>query len=126
MEYLEKAGVFNLLYSGTSGKKILRKPQKVYLENSNLVNLINQKTGFKYEIGSVREIFFVNQLKHKHNIFGSTRTDFTVNDKYVFEVGGKSKKAKQVDLSKEEYLVKDGIEIGSHHVIPLWIFGMMY
>ncbi|MGD2087308.1 MAG: ATP-binding protein [Candidatus Aminicenantes bacterium] len=126
MEYLERAGVFNLLYSGTSGKKILRKPQKVYLENTNLVHLINQKTGFEYEIGAVREIFFVNQLKHKHNIFGSTRADFTVDDKYVFEVGGKSKKAKQVDLSKKEFLVKDGIEIGSHHVIPLWIFGMMY
>jgi hypothetical protein len=40
-------------------------------------------------------------------------------------VGGKSKKAKQVDLSREEFLVKDGIEIGSRHVIPLWIFGMM-
>lgn len=126
MEYLEKAGVFNLLYAGTSGKRILRKPQKAYLENTNLVHLINQKTGFEYEIGAVREIFFVNQLKHKYNIFASTRADFTVNDKYVFEVGGKSKKAKQVDLSKEEYLVKDGIEIGSHHVIPLWIFGMMY
>ena len=94
----------------------------------NIKNCIVQlkKTGFEYEIGAVREIFFVNQLKHKHNIFASTRADFTVDDKYVFEVGGNSKKAKQVDLSKEEYLVKDGVEIGSHHVIPLWIFGMMY
>jgi hypothetical protein len=68
----------------------------------------------------------VNQVKHKNVIFGSTRADFRVNEKYVFEVGGKSKKAKQVDLSKEEFLVKDGIEIGSRHVFPLWIFGMMY
>ncbi|MCP5051018.1 MAG: ATP-binding protein [bacterium] len=126
IEYLEKAGVFNLLYSGTSGKKIVRKPMKIFLENTNLVHLINKKTGFDYEIGAVREIFFVNQLKHRHTIFGSTRADFMVNGKYVFEVGGKSKKAKQVDLSKEEYLVKDDIEIGSRHAIPLWIFGMMY
>ncbi len=126
IEYLEKAGVFNLLYSGTKGKKILRKPQKIFLENSNLVHLVNRRTGFEYEIGAIREIFFVNQVKYKNTIFGSTRADFTVNEKYVFELGGKSKKAKQVNLSKEEYLVKDGIEIGSRHVIPLWIFGMMY
>lgn len=126
IEYLEKAGVFNLLHSGTQGKKIARKPQKIYLENSNLVHLISRRTGFEYEIGAVREIFFVNQLKLKNTIFGSTRADFTVNGRYVFEVGGKSKKAKQVDLSKEEFLVKDGIEIGSRHVIPLWIFGIMY
>jgi predicted AAA+ superfamily ATPase len=126
IEYLEKAGIFNLLYSGSKGKKIVRKPQKIYLENSNLVHLISKRTGFEYEIGAVREIFFVNQVKHNNTIFGSTRADFTVNEKYIFEVGGKSKKAKQVDLSKEEFLIKDGIEIGSRHVLPLWIFGMMY
>jgi predicted AAA+ superfamily ATPase len=126
IEYLEKAGIFNLLYPGTSGKKIVRKPEKIYLENPNLVYLISERTGFEYEIGAVREIFFANQLKAKHSVIAGTRADFIVNEEYVFEVGGKSKKAKQVDLSKEEFLVKDGIEIGSHHVIPLWLFGMMY
>ncbi len=126
IEYLEKAGVFNLLNVGSKGKKIIRKPEKIYLENSNLVHLIHRETGFNYEIGAVREIFFLNQVKHKNRIFGSTHADFTVNDNYIFEIGGKSKRAGQVDLSKEEYLVKDGLEIGSRHVIPLWIFGMMY
>lgn len=126
IEYLEKAGIFTLLYPGSKGKSTIRKPQKVYLENTNLVHLINNLTGFEYEIGTIREIFFVNQVKHKHTIFGSAQADFNVNDRYIFEVGGKSKRAGQVDLSKEEYIVKDGIEIGSRHVIPLWLFGMMY
>ena len=87
--------------------------------NERLVGIVGARgTGFEYEIVAVREIFFVNQVKHKNVIFGSTRADFTVNEKYIFEVGGKSKKAKQVDLSKEEFLVKDGIEIGSRHVLP--------
>ncbi|MCK4763421.1 MAG: ATP-binding protein [Candidatus Aminicenantes bacterium] len=126
IEYLEKAGIFNLLYSGTAGKKIVRKPLKIYLENSNLIYLTHRTAGFEYEIGTVREAFFLNQVKHKHRIFGSSRADFIVDEKYVFEVGGRSKKAKQVDLSAGEFLVKDGIEIGSHHIIPLWLFGLLY
>ena len=78
--------------------------------NERLVGIVGARgTGFEYEIVAVREIFFVNQVKHKNVIFGSTRADFTVNEKYIFEVGGKSKKAKQVDLSKEEFLVKDDV-----------------
>jgi predicted AAA+ superfamily ATPase len=126
IEYLAKAGIFSLLYAGSSGKKIIRKPQKIYLENPNLIYLIREKTGFEYEIGTVREIFFVNQVQYKHRIFGSTRADFIVDERYIFEVGGKSKKPSQVNLAAEEYLVKDGLDIGSHHVIPLWLFGMMY
>lgn len=126
IEYLEKAGFFNLLYSGTAGKRIVRKPLKIYLENSNLIYLIHRMTGFEYEVGTVREAFFLNQVKHKHRVFGGSRADFVVDEKYVFEVGGRSKRAKQVDLSAGEFLVKDGIEIGSFQTIPLWLFGLLY
>ncbi len=126
IEYLEKAGIFNLLHAASSGKKNARKPMKIYFENTNLVYLIHRNTGFEYQVGTIREIFFVNQLQHSHSIFGNSRADFQVDKKYIFEVGGKSKRAKQVDLSSAEYLVKDGIETGGFHAIPLWLFGMMY
>ena len=43
----------------------------------------------KFEIGNVRETFVLNQLKKNNNVLFSAQSDFFVNDKYTFEVGGK-------------------------------------
>ena len=52
--------------------------------------------------------------------------DFLVNDKYVFETGGKTKSAGQIKGVPEAYVVADDIEIGALKKIPLWLFGMMH
>lgn len=38
----------------------------------------------------------------------------------------KSKSKKQVRQLENAFVVKDGIEIGSGNVIPLWLFGLLY
>lgn len=43
-----------------------------------------------------------------------------------FEVGGKSKREKQIKTAQNGYLVKDDIERGYLNTIPLWHFGLMY
>ena len=52
--------------------------------------------------------------------------DFLVDQKYLFEVGGKNKTFEQIKDVEDSFLAVDGIEIGSRNRIPLWMFGMLY
>jgi predicted AAA+ superfamily ATPase len=119
--YLDRGNIIKLLDSKTRGDSIFVKPQKVYLNNTNLnyVYCDNQ------QIGTIRETFFVNQL-FKHKLLYPKQGDFLVNDKYIFEIGGKNKTKKQIQNISNSFIVKDDIEIGSNEIIPLWIFGFLY
>ncbi len=119
--YLAKGEVFKLLDSKTRGDSIFVKPQKVYLNNSNLNYCYCQTQ--KY--GTVRETFFANQL-FEYSLLYPEKGDFLVNKKYLFEIGGKNKKSKQIKDFKEGYLAVDSLEIGSGNKIPLWLFGFLY
>lgn len=52
--WLEKAGLINLLRSATHGVSALGKPDKVYLNNSNLMHALTEDTP---NIGNLRETF---------------------------------------------------------------------
>jgi len=45
--------------------------------------------------GNLRETFFINQL-FQHQINYSENSDFFVNNKYTFEIGGKNKAKYQI------------------------------
>ena len=76
--------------------------------------------------GNLRETFFLNQLAEMHNITYPKAGDFRIDNKYVFEIGGKSKSAKQIAGLKNAWIAADDIEIGFKHKIPLWLFGFLY
>ena len=120
--YIEEAGMIAQLRNETGGIRGLGKVDKVYLDNTNLVyNLVkeNQNTG------NVRETFFLNQTRIKHNVVSSSLADFKI-DTIDFEVGGKNKGLKQIANSEKGFIVKDNIETGFLNTIPLWHFGLMY
>ncbi|MGB0881180.1 MAG: ATP-binding protein [Polaribacter sp.] len=120
--YMEKAGLIGQLRSGTSGVRGLGKVDKVYLDNTNIVfNLAGEKSN----LGNLRETFFFNQMRLKHDIISSKRADFVI-DEYTFEVGGKHKQQKQIKKDGKSFIVKDDIEFGYLNVIPLWAFGLNY
>ncbi|MBI4649983.1 ATP-binding protein [Candidatus Desantisbacteria bacterium] len=129
IDELEKAGLFNLLYSNTTGFNLLRKPQKIYLENVNLFTLIEKEKGFGVEKGSTRETFFLNQVSEVVRLFFPDKTDFMDNTGRYFEVGGKGKtdKVKNIEsTSKNHFTICDDINIGFKNKIPLWVFGFLY
>jgi hypothetical protein len=74
----------------------------------------------------VRETFFLNQLKVKHNIFDGKGADFIVDGDYSFEVGGSSKGGKQIKDLSNAFLVKDDLEYPVGNSIPLWLLGFLY
>lgn len=122
LDILDQAKLINLLKSGTRGISYLQKPDKIYLENTNLIHLFAQD---KPNIGSLRETYFFNQVSYKHNVGSSKYADFMVDDFYTFEVGGTSKGFKQIKGIPQSYLALD-IKAGSNKSIPLWLFGFLY
>jgi predicted AAA+ superfamily ATPase len=120
--YLEEAGMIAQLRDETGGIKGLGKVEKIYLDNTNLIySLVAENTN----TGNNRETFFFNQMRVNHEIRSSQTADFVV-DKYIFEVGGRSKSQKQIKDRENAFIVKDDIESGYLNVCPLWQFGLLY
>lgn len=122
LTYLEKAGLIGLLRDNTAGMRQLGKIEKVYVDNTSLMNVLANGNP---NIGNVRETFFFNQMRVRNDILGSRVSDFFISP-YTFEVGGKSKGRRQIEDVDNGRIVKDDIETGHGIVIPLWTFGMNY
>ncbi|MDR2585970.1 MAG: AAA family ATPase [Prevotellaceae bacterium] len=120
---LERGGLINLLQSNTKSIKSLAKPDKIFLNNTNQIYAFDTN---KPDIGNLRETFFYNQLQAICEVTSAGKADFTIDDKYVFEVGGKNKGHEQIMGLKNAYLALDNLEYGFGNKIPLWLFGMLY
>lgn len=123
LEYLEKGNLISNLKTSAKGNNYLVKPDKIFLENTNLMYAIG---GTNPDLGTLRETFFFNQLKTTNQVNTSKELDFLVNQKYNFELGGKNKSRKQLKGVANSFMVSDNIEFGSTKQIPLWMFGFMY
>ena len=108
------------MWKGIQG---LGKVDKVYLDNTPLIYALGNQN---VEIGTVRETFFFNQTRSLCNVSASPISDFLIDGKYTFEVGGKKKKQRQLQGIEDGFVVKDDIETGYGNIIPLWLFGMLY
>lgn len=123
LKYLEDAKLINQLYKKSRGLSVLEKPEKILMENTNLIELFN---GENANTVSRRETFVLNQLLHSHKVDFSEESDFFVDSKYTFEVGGKNKKRKQIQEIPDSYIIADDIEFGTDRRIPIWLLGFMY
>ncbi|MDR0982991.1 MAG: AAA family ATPase [Culturomica sp.] len=120
---LEKAHALLLLDKEAKGLKRLVKPEKIYLGNTNYAYAFSDKS---VEQGNLRETFFYSQLSVSHKITYSDKTDFLVDGKYSFEVGGQGKGGKQIEGLDNAFIAADNIEYGAYNKIPLWLFGLLY
>ena len=120
--YLEKAGMISLLLDDASGLRKLGKVEKLYIDNPSLMNALAKGTP---DTGAVRETFFYNQTRVRHNVVASRVSDFTIG-KYTFEIGSKKKGKRQIEGIENGFIVRDDIETGHGIVVPLWKFGLLY
>lgn len=120
--FIEEAGMITQLRDATGGIRGLGKVNKIYLDNTNLIYSLASDNS---NPGNIRETFFLNQLRVKHEVIVSLTGDFRVGD-YIFEVGGKNKGLKQIKGLDNAFVVKDNIELGYLNTVPLWQFGMTY
>ncbi|MFA5620467.1 MAG: AAA family ATPase [Weeksellaceae bacterium] len=121
--YLDEINLTKNLFKQNTGISLLQKPMKIYLENTNLMYLLGRNEVNK---GNLRETFFANQTGYRHRLNYISHTDFLVDEKYSFEIGGKNKTKKQLENKPDSFVVKDDIEIGNENTIPLWLFGFLY
>ena len=119
---LDKAQILALLTSKAKNYKFLYKPGKIFLGNTNLMHvlcpLVNK--------GNERETLFCCQLQVNNDVKHPLKGDFLVNDKYLFEVGGRKKSFEQIADVPNSFLAVDDTEVGYGNRIPLWLFGFTY
>lgn len=120
---LQETQLTNHLHKDIAGINRLQKPEKIYLENTNLAYTLAESNT---DIGNMRETFFLNQLSYNHTVEYPNSGDFWVDKKFLFEIGGKSKSGKQIKDTSNSYIASDNIEYGFGNKIPLWQFGMLY
>ena len=123
LQYLHRAALIRLLYSDDLSVKKMQKPDKILLENSNLLPVLSLE---KPNLGTMRETFFCNQLGYKHQTEYTRQGDFLIDHKLTFEIGGKSKDGKQVAQTENSYIAADDMEFPVGNKLPLWLFGLMY
>lgn len=121
LNYLHESKLTSNLYSSSTGISLLQKPEKLYLENTNLAYAL----GSNVDIGNLRETFFLNQVSYTHSVTLPGNADFKIDQTWTVEVGGKNKDLPHTDLT-DHFVAADGIEIGLGRKIPLWLFGFLY
>ena len=131
---LERAYLVSSLRQQSKGVASLAKPDKLYLNNPNLIYAL--APGVEH-LGTIRETFFLNQLQYLTHAPGPLSPeirlpasgDFRFIDRdseYLFEVGGPEKTLRQIGAGEGHYAVADTEATGSEDRVPLWLFGFLY
>lgn len=124
LKYLGDAKVLNLLYSDKKKIGKLTKPDKIYLENTDLLYALAPT---KVDIGTLRETFAVNSLSVGHEVeYGKSQGDFKVDYKYTFEIGGRSKDFSQIAGVEDSFIFADDWDMPDGAKLPLWMLGFLY
>ena len=122
MVYMEKSKLIRQLNFAPDGMELVQKVDKIYLGNTCFIYALADENP---EIGNIRETFFYCALCVNNKVTASPVADFLVGG-HTFEVGGKSKKQKQIKGTEDAFVVKDDIENAYLNILPLWSFGFNY
>jgi predicted AAA+ superfamily ATPase len=118
LRYLKNARLINMLYTNGDEDE-LKKPSKIYMQNTNLLYTVNPENTAN---NTIRQTFFYNQLSHLHQLKWVEGCDFSIDNRFLFSVGGKYAEPS----GETEYVAADRIELGEKHKLPLWLFGFLF
>ena len=130
---LERSDIIATLRAESKGTASLAKPDKIYLNNNNLLYALAPRD---LAVGTLRETFLLNQLNSlTHGSFFlrpevklPKQGDFVYLDRevrYLFEVGGPEKNFRQIGRGEHHFVVSDREASVNAGVVPLWLFGLM-
>ncbi|HBD95595.1 MAG: ATPase [Spirochaetes bacterium GWF1_31_7] len=127
LDILQETGLIQMIIKNQAGSTILKKTEKIFLDNTDLYKSVSKEIGFETPVGTLREIFFIKMILNSGNTIHYSETgDYSIQD-IIFEIGGKNKTLKQIKHTLENsFLVKDDIVFGSKYEIPLYLFGFLY
>lgn len=122
MTLLERASLIRQLRSDTKSLKAVGKPEKILFDNPNVMHALCSTV----DVGTQRETFLSMAMEQAHHLLHPSQGDLLVDDKYLFEIGGKNKGFGQIRNLDDSFVVSDDIEVGFGNKIPLWLFGFLY
>ena len=122
LDLMDKAALVRRLYATNGGMNMLTKPEKILFYNPNLMHCLTPQV----DSGTMRETYLASQIGVDHQLYMPNKGDLVVDDKWLFEVGGKRKDFSQIKNMEDSFVVSDNIEIGHGNKIPLWLFGLLY
>ncbi len=121
-ELLDKGAIVRCIHSGWHSPKSVAKPEKVLFDNTDIMAAMSNLN----DVGTVRETFVASMLAPSHTIYEPPTGDFLIDERYVLEVGGRTKTFKQIADIPDSYVVADDEETGFANRIPMWLFGFLY
>ena len=126
---LDRAEIVKIVRTESKNIRVF-KNSKILFKSPNIYYAIAfESWKNEADLGNIRESFFASQADNHYGLYSSTTTDFLLiegKNRFEIEVGGKSKKKKQIKQLKDAYIFKDGIEIGSFNTVPLYLAGFLY
>jgi len=127
LQILNDVGLIRIIYPKEGGAISIRKPAKIFLNNTTLLYALAKFTGGQATKGIERELFFFQSVVDAgKEVFYSKVGDFSVENN-IFEIGGKKKNSRQIrETAQTAYLVKDDILFPHGNVLPLHYFGFLY
>jgi predicted AAA+ superfamily ATPase len=120
--YLEEAELIRTIHAAGSAVSRFQKPEKIYLANPNLFYAL---AADRANDGAHRETFFLSQVSPVATVNAVEKGDFLLDERYVFEVGGRGKSFEQIANIPDSFLAVDDTEFGVGNRIPLWLFGFL-
>lgn len=123
---LKDTGLIHLIFPAGEGNTLLRRPEKIFIQNTNLHCVINGTVNGNIDIGTIRELFFIQSLTGAGKIpYYSKTGDYEV-DHFILEIGGKNKTTQQIKNIPNAFLIKDDIIVSRRREIPLMLIGFLY
>ena len=119
---LDIGAVLRSIHSGWHSPKSIAKPEKVLFDNTDIMAALSNMN----EIGTVRETFVASMLAPNHKLAEPPAGDLMVDERLLFEIGGKNKNFSQIADIPDSYVIADDIETGLGNKIPLWLMGFLY
>ena len=120
--YLHEGGVLTNLYASNRTHKDFQKPQKIFLNNTNFSYAFSDVPN----IGTIRETFVANCLFGEGDLTAPTYGDFCLDNKWTFEIGGKSKTKRQIKSITDSFVFADDTLSVTDEIIPLWMLGFLW
>ena len=65
-------------------------------------------------------------IANQHEVAYPKDGDLLVDNRYLFEVGGRRKNFEQIKDIPDSFVAADGLTCGLGNRIPLWLFGFLY
>ena len=123
---LRETGLVEIIYPAEPGNAGLRKPEKVFFNNTNLHYALAGHLSGDVSLGTIRELAFIQSVVNADlRVSHSKAGDYEI-DGYTFEIGGKNKTREQVKNIAKAFLVKDDTLAATQGSMPLYLLGFLY